>query len=150
MMVGFGLSFVSQNLVAVQVSVAALNWMLLLLIIGYMSSTNLNVDRVAAKHLVSSFRFFVFAVLSAIWAALSLRKAFLGEYSFWIFAGIAAIIIVFLMCTLLDCCPQVSMLFQIFISVRASCFVFIWSHFSILFLGILLCRLLLPVWGYLA
>ena len=117
----FGLSFLSYYGQGVEIVVAMMNFAVFVFAIGYFSSKHHNLDRVAAKHVVLSFRFVFCVVLSLIWLFLFFRLAYLGAISFWIWAGILAIVPLLFLCLLLDCSPKVSVFVQICISVRTCC-----------------------------
>jgi hypothetical protein len=98
-----------------------MNFAVFVFAIGYFSSKHHNLDRVAAKHVVLSFRFVFCVVLSLIWLSLFFRFAYLGAISFWIWAWIVAIVPLLFLCLLLDGSPKVSVFVQICISVRTCC-----------------------------
>lgn len=120
MLGSFGLSFLSYYGQEVEISVAAMNFAVFIIAIGYFSSPNHNLDRVAAKHVVLSFRFAFCVVLSLVWLVLYFRFAYLGRLSFWMWAAILVIVQLLFLCLLIDCSPKVSVFVQICISVRTS------------------------------
>jgi hypothetical protein len=121
MLGSFGLSFLSYYGQGVEILVAVMNFAVFIFAVGYFSSKHHNLDRVAAKHVVLSFRFVFCVVLSLIWLSLFFRLAYLGTISFWIWVGILAIVPLLFLCLLLDCSPKVSVFVQICISVRNFC-----------------------------
>jgi hypothetical protein len=120
MLASFGLSFASHYGEGVSILVAFLNLAVLILTIGFFSAAHHNFDKIAAKHVASSFRFSFSVLLCTVWLALFFRWACLGRFSFWIFAGIVAIVPLFFLCTLADCSPHLSVFVQLCISVRTS------------------------------
>lgn len=118
MLGSFGLSFLSYYGQQVEICVAAMNLAVLIIAIGYFSSPHHNLDRVAAKHVVLSFRFAFCVVLSLVWLVLYFRFAYLGRLSFWMWAAILVIVQLLFLCLLVDCSPRVSVFVQICISVR--------------------------------
>jgi hypothetical protein len=95
----------------------ACNFAIFVAIIVFFSSSRYNLDRVAAKHVVSSFRFVACAVLLMMFVALEWRKAHIGDDSYYETASIAVLSLVFCATALLDCSPHFPMPSQIFISV---------------------------------
>jgi hypothetical protein len=99
-----------------------------LCILGFISSRHYNVDRVAVRHVVLSFRFLTFVVLLSLWIALEARRASLvlsqGSASIydttpWAVAAVTMLALCFCLCLLLDCSPHLPAAIQIFITVRA-------------------------------
>jgi hypothetical protein len=145
MLGSFGLSFVSYYGQGVEILVAVMNFAVFVFSFGYFSSKHHNLDRVAAKHVVLSFRFVFCVGLSCIWLSLFFRLAYLGAISFWIWAGILAIVPILFLCLLLDCSPKVSVFVQICISVRTICYRIFLNAALHFFPGIILFRLWLLV-----
>jgi hypothetical protein len=114
-----------------------LNIAILVLIVGFVSSPRYNLDTVAVKCIASSFRFATFVVLLAMFIALESRRAYIGIRSPFQTLALTMVSIFFCMCTLLDCAPQFSAAFQIWISVTTCSH----SQSSTLSLSHALCRL---------
>jgi hypothetical protein len=97
-----------------------LNTGMVTMLTAFISSTRHGLDRVAVKHVMSSFRFVTCAVLLMLLVALDvLEKAGSGiEHPVSISAN-AMMGILFCLCALLDCSPHLSALIQVFISVIA-------------------------------
>ena len=120
MLASFGLSFASQYGEVVSIFVAFLSWWAFFFLLGFFSSRYHSFDRIAAKHVASSFRFAFCVLLCLVWISLYFRAAYIGQFSFSIFAGIVPIVPFFLLCLLGDCSPQLSVFVQLCISVRTS------------------------------
>jgi hypothetical protein len=95
----------------------ACNCAIFVAIVVFFSSSRYNLDTVAAKHVVSSFRFVACSVLLMIFVALEWRKAHIGDDSYYETASITVLSLVFCATALLDCSPHFPMPSQIFISV---------------------------------
>jgi hypothetical protein len=97
----------------------AANIATLVLGIVFFSSQRHNLDRVASKHVASSFRFLYSAVLWALIFALIARQAYRGsdQRTYWSAANQFAMALVFLLSLLLDCSPRVPPAVQFLISV---------------------------------
>jgi hypothetical protein len=98
------------------------NVSILVLGIVFFSSKRHNLDRVASKHVVSSFRFLYSAVLWAFTFALITRQAYQGaeQRTYWSAANQLAMALVFLFSLILDCSPRVPPAVQFLISVMLS------------------------------
>jgi hypothetical protein len=103
---------------AVGIATLVLNTTAFVVGMGFFSCKRHNLDKVAAKHVASSFRFVVCVVFLAAFVALDARKAFLGKNSPWQAASIAVMTLPFVVSTLADCSPRLSAFSQICISVR--------------------------------
>lgn len=99
------------------VSTLALNSCLLIVLLGFISSKRHGLDRVAVKHVASSFRFAALSALLAQWVLLNSRQAYQGAEPAAQPAALASLCLVFLGCTLLECSPHLSTTTQIIISV---------------------------------
>jgi hypothetical protein len=94
--------------------------------LGFLSSKHYNVDRVAVKHIVSSFRFAIFFVLLSQWIALEARLAFLVLYkgyasiyrSLWDVFSFTVLALSFSTAMLVDCSPHLPAAIQIVVTVR--------------------------------
>jgi hypothetical protein len=100
----------------------AANVVTLVLGIVFFSSKRHNLDRVASKHVATSFRFLYSAVLWVLTFALIMRQAYRGadQRTYWSAANQLAMALVFLLSLLLDCSPRVPPAVQLFISVMPS------------------------------
>jgi hypothetical protein len=99
------------------VILVVLSFIMLTVLLGYLSSRRYGLDRIAAKHLVLSFRFASCVVLCAVHVALSARHAYLyGEHS-WRAAAVAILSVVILECALIDCSPHTPASVQYFLTV---------------------------------
>ncbi len=92
--------------------------------LGFLSSRRWGLDRAAARHVAKSFRFVIFAVLLSVDVALDARKV----YSTFFYGGPSTLTLPFetaaanlfwCLCLLLDCSPHVPSAVQMFISVHA-------------------------------
>jgi hypothetical protein len=99
-----------------------------LCILGFLSSRQYNVDRVAVKHVVLSFRFLTFVVLLSLWIALEARRASLvlsqGSASIyietpWDVAAMLMVALCFCLNLLFDCSPHLPAAIQTLMTVRA-------------------------------
>jgi hypothetical protein len=97
-------------------------------IFGFLSSRQYNVDRVAVRHVVLSFRYMLIVVLLLQWIALDARRAHLvlnqGPASIydttpWTTAAIVVLTLNFCLLLLFDCSPQLPAAIQTFTTVRA-------------------------------
>jgi hypothetical protein len=96
------------------VSTLVLNLLVWIFALGFLSSKRYGLDRVAAKHVVLSFRFAVIVALLATDVALTARR----EHPM-VAVSNASMGLLFCLCVLLDCSPHLPPLAQIFISVSA-------------------------------
>lgn len=105
-----------------------LNFSAAIVLLGFLSSKRFNLDRVAVKHVASSFRFVVTVVLIVQGIALYVRRAILtatqGNSSYyqktpWTPAAVAAGALCFCQCALLDCSPHFPAIGQTFVTVTA-------------------------------
>jgi hypothetical protein len=96
--------------------------------LGFLSSRHYNVDKVAVKHVVLSFRFLLFVVLLLQGIALEARRAHLvlnqGAASIYdttplVVSTIALVSVAFCLCLLFDCSPQLPAAIQFVTTVRA-------------------------------
>jgi uncharacterized membrane protein YhaH (DUF805 family) len=104
------------------------NSALVVFMLGFVSSRHYNVDRVAVRHVVLSFRYLTFVVLLLQWIALYARRAHLvlsqGSASIydktpWAVAAVVMLVLCFCLCLLFDCSPQLPAAIQTFTTVRA-------------------------------
>jgi hypothetical protein len=95
--------------------------------LGFISSRRNTIDRVAARHVMSSFRFIVLALFLAAMISLSARTSHLGTTSPWQTASAVVLSLIFLTCALLDCSPHLPAFSQTCISVAPSALVFLFS-----------------------
>ena len=84
---------------------------------GFMSSRRWSLDRVAVKHVASSFRFAIFFAAITIDIALSIRAVYRHTMHPTQSASIAILCVLFCMCVLQDCSPHLPSYIQILISV---------------------------------
>jgi hypothetical protein len=97
--------------------------------LGFLSSKRYGLDRVAAKHIAKSFRFVVIAMLFSIDVALDARQVYNKYYAelndfdkFWSMMmpfGTALANLYWCLCILIDCSPHVPFAVQFCISVNA-------------------------------
>jgi hypothetical protein len=104
------------------------NTALVICILGFLSSKKYNLDKIAVKQVVLSFRFPIFVVLLSQWIALDARRAFLvlneGPESMyymtpWDVAAVTMLCLLFCLCLLFDCSPHLPAAIQILTTVRA-------------------------------
>ncbi len=101
------------------VSNLVLNFLMCIMMLGFLSSKRYGLDQVATKHVVPSFRFAIIVALLAIEVALSARRVYtLGRHPTEVVA-LALVGMLFCLCILLDCSPHLPPSVQIFISVGA-------------------------------
>jgi hypothetical protein len=93
--------------------------------LGFISSKRNTVDKVAAIHVISSFRFIVLALFLSVMIALGARTSHLGTTSAWQTVSGAVLSLIFLTCALLDCSPHLPAFSQTCISVLAPASVFV-------------------------
>ena len=86
---------------------------------GFLSSKRYGLDRVAVKHVALSFRFAIFVTLLAADLALTIRQVYTIDKHPTLAVGNAFTALLFCLCILLDCSPQLPPSVQIYISVRA-------------------------------
>jgi hypothetical protein len=110
------------------ISTLFLNCLLVIALLGFLSSKCHNLDRVAVKHVVTSFRFGVCAVSVLATFIIEVRRAYLTtnpvasmrykyQTSYWAVAAVALLIVLFGICLLLDCSPHFPATSQFAISV---------------------------------
>jgi hypothetical protein len=116
-MLSLGSTIVFPSIHIQGIATLILNSFLLVMFLGFTSSSRYNFDRVAAKHVATSFRFATFIVLLAMFIALEARRAYLGIRSPLQTLAIAILCLFFCLCALIDCAPQFSAMFQIWVSV---------------------------------
>jgi hypothetical protein len=95
----------------------AFNSAVFILGLGFISSRRNTLDRVAARHVMTSFRFIVLALFLTAMISLGARTSHLGTTSPWQTASGAALSLIFLTCALLDCSPHLPAFSQTCISV---------------------------------
>jgi hypothetical protein len=126
------------------ISRLVVNFLVLMTIFGFLSSKRYNLDRVAAKHVLLSFRFLIIAFLLAIDISLSIRQVFTNDkHVTEVIAHVLALPF-FCMTILVDCSPHLPPAVQIFISVcarkatyRSGCLLSISAGGMVFFLWIL-------------
>ncbi len=109
-----------------------LNSAMCIMMFGFLSSRRYGLDRVAAKHVLLSFRFGIFVALLATEVVLSARRVYkFRKHNTVVFAN-ALENILYCICILLDCSPHLPQSVQICLSVdlRTS------THQKIYFLNI--------------
>jgi hypothetical protein len=94
-----------------------LNIVILMMVLGFLSSKRYNLDRVAAKHVLLSFRFLIIAFLLAVDIFLSIRELFTSNKQITEVIASALSLLCFCLCILMDCSPHLPPAVQIFISV---------------------------------
>ena len=99
------------------ISTLVLNSAMCIMMFGFLSSRRYGLDRVAAKHVMMSFRFGIFVLLSAGQVALSVRRVYtLNRHITFVVAN-TLVNILYCLCILLDCSPHLPQSVQIFLSV---------------------------------
>jgi hypothetical protein len=94
-----------------------LNSCMVIMFLAVLSSRRHGIDRVAAKYVMSSFRFATCAVLLAQWICLYILEAYNGRIHPVQLAVTVVLALLFLECALLDCSPHFPASTQILISV---------------------------------
>jgi hypothetical protein len=113
--------------------------------LGFLSSRRWGLDRAAARHVAKSFRFIIVAVLLSMDVALAARDAYSARYSNPILPfDTAAASLFWCLCLLLDCSPHVPSDVQLFISVHACDVAVLHLHFPQHPAG----RCLFVLWAY--
>jgi hypothetical protein len=85
---------------------------------GFFTCRRQNIDRVAAKHVVLSFRFLSCVGFLAAFIAISTLSAIAGRMLWLKVASRVMLTLPFFVCAMLDCSPRPSALTQFIISVR--------------------------------
>jgi hypothetical protein len=93
------------------------NFAVFVLSMGFISSKRNNLDKVAASHVISSFRFLLVTLFLLSMIALSSRTSFIGITSPWQTLSAVVLSLIFLVCALLDCSPLLPPFSQTCISV---------------------------------
>jgi hypothetical protein len=112
------------------ISCFVLNCAMVVATLGFISSKRYNLDRVAVKQVVLSFRFGVFVVLLAQWIMLDTRRAYLVIHKMnesnhgydttpWDVAAIVNLMGLFFTSVILDCSPHLPAIVQILLTVSA-------------------------------
>jgi hypothetical protein len=96
----------------------SLNCGVFLLSLGFISSKRNNLDKAAAKHVASSFRFVVLSLFLTGFVLLGFRTSVLGSTSPWQTASGVILCFIFLASAVLDCSPHLPAFSQTCISVR--------------------------------
>jgi len=99
-----------------------LNVIVMLGLLGFLSCKRHNIDSVAAKHVSTSFRFVCICLLLLFYAALEVRLLYLGQRSLQRVAALIIMFMIFILCLLIDCSPNLPTTVQTAVSVRA-CFI---------------------------
>jgi hypothetical protein len=99
------------------ISKLVLNFLVLIMALGFASSKRYNLDRVAAKHVLLSFRFLIIAFLLAIDIFLSIRLVITSDKHVTEVIAYVLALPFFCMTILADCSPLLPPAVQIFISV---------------------------------
>jgi hypothetical protein len=94
-----------------------LNFFMCIMMLSFLSSKRYGLDRVAAKHVVLSFRFVVIVALLATDVAVSALRVYKFGLHPTLTVANALAGLVFSMCMLLDCSPHLPASAQIFLSV---------------------------------
>jgi hypothetical protein len=89
-------------------------------LIGFMSCKSQNIDKFAAKHVATSFRYIYCVLLYSCWVALDAREAILGIRSFWPVVSRFIGSLCFFLSLLWDCSTRLSAVLQFLLSVRAN------------------------------
>jgi hypothetical protein len=113
----FGCATFLKTQEAVGIATLVFNTIAFVAGMGFFSCKRHNLDKVAAKHVASSFRFVVCVVFLAAFVALGARAAYVGKLSPWQAAAVAVLTLPFLVSVLADCSPRLSAFSQICISV---------------------------------
>jgi hypothetical protein len=96
-----------------------LNSILCTMMVAFLSTHRYGLDRVAVKHVASSFRFAIFVTLLAADVGLNIRKVYTGNTHPVTVVSIAMAWILFCLCIMLDCCPHMPSSVQMLTSVSA-------------------------------
>jgi len=99
-----------------------LNVIVMVGLLGFLSCKRHNIDSVAAKHVSTSFRFVCICLLILLYAALEVRLLYLGQRSLQRVAALIVMFMIFILCLLIDCSPNLRTTVQTAVSVRA-CFI---------------------------
>jgi hypothetical protein len=103
-----------------------LNSACVVMILGFFSSKQYNLDKEAVKHVAMSFRFAIIAALLVFWIFLNTRRAFKAYVvpgstaadNFWFSSALFAFCVAFSFIMLFDCVPQLPAIAQIVVTVR--------------------------------
>jgi hypothetical protein len=105
-----------------------LNSACLIMVLGFFSSKQYNLDKEAVKHVALSFRFAIIAALLVFWIFLTTRRAYVVatgantfgyKTTFWDSSALLVFFCIILLFMLFDCIPQLPALVQIVVTVRA-------------------------------
>jgi hypothetical protein len=104
-----------------------LNSACLIMILGFFSSKQYNLDKEAVKHVALSFRFAIIAALLVLSIVFSSRRAYIAtganvigyKTTFWDSSALSVFFCIILLFMLFDCIPQLPALVQIVVTVRA-------------------------------
>jgi hypothetical protein len=108
--------------------VSILNSAALIMVLGFFSSKQYNLDKEAVKHVALSFRFAIIAALLVFWIFLLTRRAYVVatganvfgyETTFWDSSALLVFLFIFLFVMLFDCIPQLPAFAQTLVAVRA-------------------------------
>ena len=105
-----------------------LNSVCLVMLLGFFSSKQYNLDKEAVKHVALSFRFAIIVALLVFRIFLSIRRAYVFatgadafgyRSNFWDTSAFSVFLFFFLFSMLFDCIPQLPALAQTLVTVRA-------------------------------
>jgi hypothetical protein len=99
------------------ISRLVLNFLVLIMALGFASSKRYNLDRVAVKHVLLSFRFLIIAFLLAIDISLNIRLVITSDMHVTDVIAYVLAVLFFCLCILMDCTPHLPPAVQILISV---------------------------------
>ena len=95
-----------------------LNIILLYGILGFFSCKRHNFGSVAAKHVSSSFQFVSICVVFLFYVAVNIRYSYIGQRSPQISVAYIMMMLIYILCLLADCSPNLPAIVQTAISVR--------------------------------
>jgi hypothetical protein len=97
--------------------ISVFNSCIFVCILGILASKRQGLDRIAFKHVASSFRFLTCVVLLAGWIALSIRDILISNYEKSRAVAVGTMCLLFLQSSLFECSPNMPTYFQICITV---------------------------------
>ena len=111
-------SLICNQYESTHVAMLVLNILVLYGLLGFFSCRRHNIDSVAAKHVATSFRFVSLLVLLLFLFALEIRLSCINQQSPQAVAAYTIMMMMFILCLLVDCCPNFPPIVQTAISVR--------------------------------
>jgi hypothetical protein len=111
-------SLICNQYESTHVAMLVLNILVLYGLLGFFSCRRHNIDSVAAKHVVTSFRFMSLLLLLLFLFSLEIRLSCINQQSPQAVAAYTIMMMMFILCLLVDCCPNFPPIVQTAISVR--------------------------------